>query len=101
MSSLLADDGLLSAAAPPRRAKATSGIFIFLIGGTSQIDLFDPKPELHRLSGKPIPESFRKGVRLGQTTFDAPVWASPFAFRRYGRCGTELSQMLPRTGAWA
>jgi hypothetical protein len=82
-------------------AKATRGIFIFLIGGTSQIDLFDPKPELKKLSGKPIPESFRAGVRLGQTTFKAPLWASPFGFRRYGKCGMELSEMLPRTGAWA
>jgi hypothetical protein len=99
LSSLLSADGLLAAPAP--RPKATSGIFIFLIGGTSQIDLFDPKPQMRKLSGKPIPESFRAGVRLGQTNFKAPLWASPFAFKRYGKCGTELSDMLPRTGAWA
>lgn len=102
LSSLLADDGLLSAAAPPPSStRATSGIFIFLIGGASQMDLFDPKPQLQKLSGKPIPESFRSGVRLGQTKFDAPLWGSPFGFRRYGKCGMELSEMLPHTGKWA
>src|SRR5215207_7254148 len=99
LSSLLADDGLT--AATHHKAKATRGIFLFLIGGTSQIDLFDPKPQLAKLSGKPIPESFRAGVRLGQTNWKAPLWASPFSFKRYGKCGMEMSDMLPRTGAWA
>ena len=82
---------------PPHfKPTAKSGIFIFLVGGTSQIDLFDPKPELAKLHGKPIPESFREGVRLGQTNYAAPVMQSPFGFRRYGKCGMELSELLPR-----
>ena len=60
-----------SAAPKPPHFKATakSAIFIFLVGGTSQVDLFDAKPALAKLHGKPIPESFRAGVRLGQTNY--------------------------------
>src|SRR5215207_4932259 len=108
LASLLADDGLLADDTDPLRpkpphfpAKAKSAIFIFLVGGTSQVDLFDPKPALEKLHGKPIPESFRAGVRLGQTTFAAPVMRSPFRFRKYGSCGTELSALLPETGKCA
>jgi hypothetical protein len=110
LASLLAGDGLLAAGddtdplrPKPAHFKATakSAIFIFLVGGTSQIDMFDPKPELGKLHGKPIPESFRAGVRLGQTTYAAPVMQSPFKFRKYGRCGTELSELLPEIGACA
>jgi uncharacterized protein (DUF1501 family) len=108
LASLLAEDGLLADDADPLRpkpphfpAKAKSAIFIFLVGGTSQVDLFDPKPELAKLHGQPIPESFRAGVRLGQTTFAAPVMQSPFGFRKYGQCGMEMSDMLPHIGACA
>ena len=99
LASLLGSDR--TAAAPHHRPTATSGIFVFLIGGTSQVELFDPKPELARLHGQPIPESFRAGVRLGQTNYAAPVMQSPFRFRRYGRCGMELSELLPSIGSCA
>ncbi len=110
LTSLLQQDGLLAAEptadplrprAPHRAPTATSGIFIFLIGGISQIELFDPKPEVNRLHGQPIPASFREGIRLGQTTFDAPIMGNPFAFRRYGRSGMELSTLLPEIGSCA
>ncbi len=99
LASLLGADR--TAAAPHHRPTATSGIIVFLIGGTSQVDLFDPKPELARLHGRPIPESFRACVRLGQTNYAAPVMQSPFGFRRYGRCGMELSELLPSIGSCA
>ncbi|MBY0233068.1 MAG: DUF1501 domain-containing protein, partial [Gemmataceae bacterium] len=97
---------LEAAASPPARRthhepKAKACIFVFLIGGTSQIEMFDPKPALDKLDGKPIPESFRKGVRLGQTTFKAPLLRSKTGFRRYGRCGMELSELLPNLGKHA
>ena len=101
LASLLKDDNLLAAPGAHFTPKARSGIFIFLIGGVSQIELLDPKPQLNRLAGQPIPESFRQGVRLGQTNFKAPLMASPFRFRRYGRCGMELSEMLPHIGSCA
>ncbi len=116
LTSLLAGDGLLAedgrdkpgrsqdSLAPKQphfAAKAKGAIFIFLVGGTSQVDLFDPKPDLAKLHGKPIPESFREGVRLGQTNFSAPVMQSPWKFRRYGKCGMELSELLPEIGSCA
>ena len=108
LASLLARDDLSGAEVNPLAPKpphspatATSGIFVFLVGGTSQVDMFDPKPELAKLHGKPIPESFRAGVRLGQTNYSAPVMQSPFKFRRYGQCGMELSELLPEIGRCA
>jgi len=110
LASLLSEDGLLASdddtnplrPRPPHfPASAQSGIFIFLVGGTSQVDLFDPKPTLEKLHGQPIPESFRQGVRLGQTTYAAPVMRSAFKFRRYGRCGMEMSELLPQLGSFA
>src|SRR5688572_16935673 len=99
LASLLAEEG--RAAEPAIQPTATSAIFVFLVGGTSQVDLFDPKPELAKLHGKPIPESFREGVRLGQTNYSAPVMQSPFPFRKYGACGMELSTLLPEIGSCA
>src|SRR3954470_1419687 len=69
LGSMLARDGLLAADAaalinplapkPPHfAAKAKSVIFLFMSGGPSHVDLFDPKPDLIRLAGQPIPESF-------------------------------------------
>jgi hypothetical protein len=110
LASLLADEGLLAAAPAenplaPRTAhfkpKAKSCIFIFLAGGTSQIELFDPKPELNRLDGQQIPNSFRAGVRLGQTRWEAPLMGSRTGFRRYGDCGMEMSELLPHIGSVA
>lgn len=102
LTSLLADESDPLRTRPPHFSpKAKSGIFIFLVGGTSQVDLFDAKPDLAKLHGKPIPESFRSGVRLGQTNYSAPVMQSSFKFRRYGKCGMELSELLPHIGACA
>src|SRR5215212_9342322 len=79
LASLLAQDGFAEDGRdkpgrsqdkePHFKATAQSAIFVFLVGGTSQVDLFDPKPELAKLHGEPIPESFREGVRLGQTNY--------------------------------
>src|SRR5262249_43790693 len=67
-------------------------------GGPSQVDLFDPKPELQKRSGQKHPtrfESFQPGS-------DANVlMACPYAFRRYGRCGMEMSVLLPYLGSVA
>jgi uncharacterized protein (DUF1501 family) len=91
-----------AAAKPPHFApKAKSCIFIFLAGGTSQLELFDPKPTLAKLDKQQIPESFRKGVRLGQTKWDAPLMASRTGFKKYGQCGMELSDLLPHIGGVA
>src|SRR4051812_262116 len=68
LSWLLARDGLagstnpLAAVAPNHPATARSVIFLFMVGGPSGMDLFDPKPELTRQHGKPLPPSFGKPV---------------------------------------
>ena len=110
LASLLHYDGLLAAAAPtdplapkapPLPAKAKSCIFIFLVGGVSHIDLFDPKPELAKMDGQPIPESFRAGIRLGQSSFKQPLMASKFKFAPHGQCGMELSELIPHIATCA
>ena len=109
LASLLKDDGALAQEPvdplqprPPHfEPKAKACIFIFLIGGVSQVDLFDRKPTLTRLHGQRIPDSFRAGVRLGQTNYNAPLMAARYGFRRYGRCGMEMSELLPEFGSCA
>ena len=105
LAALLQQDGLLGddkSTRPPHFApKAKRCIFIFLAGGTSQVELFDHKPKLEQLRGKSIPESFRKGIRLGQTSFKAPILPSLFKYKRYGKCGMEMSELLPKIGEFA
>src|SRR4051812_43972330 len=66
LAGLLADEGQLHAEEQPVRpdpkAKAKSVIFLFMGGGPSQIDTFDPKPLLQRLSDQPVPESIANGI---------------------------------------
>jgi hypothetical protein len=81
--------------APPHRATATAMISMFMIGGPSQIDLFDPKPELTKRHGQTF---------TGDLKFDNAAQASReimgpgWRFRRYGQCGMELSALLPHLG---
>ena len=117
-ASLLQADGLLAAEArktvasavgdrlqelPPHFApKAKRCIFIYMEGGTSQIDLFDPKPKLNELNGQKMPESLTKNIRFAFIQKDSAVLlGSPHKFRRYGKCGMELSEMLPEIGSCA
>jgi hypothetical protein len=84
---------------PPR---ARNCIFIFLAGGTSQVELFDPKPKLAALTGQKLPDSFFARERFFSLKPDrALVMASRFGFRRYGQSGLELSELLPHIGASA
>lgn len=83
------------AARPPHfQAKARSIIFMFMVGGPSHIDLFDPKPQLQRFQGQPLPKSF--GMPVSQfTKGDTPLLATTRKFRKYGQSGLEISDMLP------
>src|SRR5262249_29243394 len=76
---------------PHHRARARSVIFLFMNGGPSQIDLFDPKPRLTRDHGKPLP--FEK-PKLARTTTEN-LMACPFKFKRSGQSGIEVSEWLP------
>ena len=61
----------------------------------SQLDLFDYKPELAKLEGKPLPPSVIGGQRYAFIRSDAAVLGPRFKFAKYGQCGAELSEMLP------
>ena len=82
-------------------AKAKNVIFMFMEGGPSQLDLFDPKPELQKWSGKPLPPSMTKDLRLAFTKPNAAVLASPRTFQPYGQSGIEFSDYIPQIGSCA
>jgi hypothetical protein len=101
---LLARDGRLAAAEPanplaakpahePARAKHV--IFLFMQGGPSHIDTFDPKPLLNKFHGQPLPQSVADGLQLQFTRSDAAVLGSPQTFRRCGRSGLAIADTYP------
>lgn len=77
--------------------KAKNVIFLFLNGGWSQVDTFDPKPALDKYDGKRMPG--------GTPTTEADdgkvgnLMKSPFSFRKYGQSGIEVSEIFPKMGA--
>jgi hypothetical protein len=91
------------AAKPPQfQPRARNCIFIFLSGGFSHIDLFDPKPKLNELSGQPVPESLLKGVRFAFIQKDsARIMGTPRTFKKYGASGMEFCDLLPLTATCA
>ena len=92
-ASLLAQRSALSAAAAPRpRAKAV--IHLFMGGAPSQIDLFDPKPELTRYEGEPLPASVIGDQRYAFIQPDAAVLGPRFPFQKRGQSGAQLGSPL-------
>jgi hypothetical protein len=110
LASLLQDDRLLLAETPgkpgenlplemkPRRPsftpRATAMISLFMHGGPSHVDLFDPKPELTALNGKDY------GGDVGYSFVNRAskkLFGSPFKFAKHGECGTDVSELLPHT----
>ena len=110
LSAILADEGLIATARaevpeidpmhplaprPPHfAAKARSCIFLFMEGGPSHLDLFDPKPELTRRAGQPLPASFGKvftPMGVGGNT----LMASRRTFAQRGECGMWVSDWYP------
>ncbi|MBA3314434.1 MAG: DUF1501 domain-containing protein [Planctomycetota bacterium] len=80
--------------------RARSVIFLFLVGGPSQIDSFDCKPELQRLDGQKTPESIRKAVEASRfaNVFHGckeELMASPFRFAQHGESGMWVSELWP------
>src|SRR3954451_2986010 len=82
----------------PRRghfpARARAMVHFMQNGGPSQMDLFDPKPELQKRGGQSTPE----GVEIYQKGNSDKLLACPFKFHRRGACGMELSEVLPHLG---
>ncbi|MFI4876682.1 MAG: DUF1501 domain-containing protein [Blastopirellula sp. JB062] len=79
---------------PHLPSKAKSVIFLFMEGGPSHIDLFDPKPLLNELAGQQLPESFGK-VILAMGENDAPLMECPRKWKRHGQSGLWVSDWLP------
>src|SRR5665213_1147435 len=82
------------------QAKAKRGIYLFMSGAPSHLDLFDPKPKLVEMTGKDLPDSVRHGQRItGMTSGQKNLFCvgSPFKFQKHGACGMELSELLPHT----
>src|SRR5262245_13384790 len=113
LSHLLASDGLAGAVRPglatdhaadlsprpshfPSRANAV--IVLLQNGGPSQMDLFDPKPELQKRDGQKHSERIESFQPGGESN---SLMASPFKFARHGQCGMEFSELLPNLGALA
>ncbi|MEN9732149.1 MAG: hypothetical protein RLZ45_144 [Verrucomicrobiota bacterium] len=77
-------------------------LWLTMAGGPSQLDLWDHKPVLARLDGQPMPESFTRGQQLAQLQGERLVCFGPqTAFRRYGRCGSHFTELLPHLGSVA
>src|SRR5438309_3968337 len=87
--------GLLAPKPPHFAPKATRVIHLFMAGAPSQLDLFDFKPKLVQYEGKPIPPEVIGGQRYAFIRSDAAVLGPRFKFAKHGRCGAELSEMLP------
>jgi hypothetical protein len=95
-----ASDGLpganpLEAKPPHFEPRAKNVIFLFMAGGPSQVDLFDPKPEMTKWNGQPLPGSMLEGLRFAFIKPTSKVWASPRVFTRHGACGMEFCDWLP------
>lgn len=84
---------------PHHAPRAKQVIYIHMIGAPSQIDLFDPKPELQRRDGQKCPDAFFRGKRLAFIRSHPRLLGTPqderFAFRACGDSGMEISNLLP------
>jgi hypothetical protein len=91
LASLLADKVAAATHAPHFPAKAKSVIFLFMDGGPSQMDTFDPKPRLERDHGKTIP------FKTPTTVFNISdkILGSPYKFQQYGQSGAWMSEIFP------
>src|SRR6266581_4482856 len=75
-------------------AKAKRVIFLFLNGGMSQVDTFDPKPMLIKHDGEPMP-----GPKIKTDRASGALMRSPFEFKKCGQSGVEVSEIFPQVGA--
>src|SRR5574341_434527 len=76
--------------------KAKAVIFLFMVGGPSQMETFDPKPTLDRLHGQQMPASFGE-VKSQFVKPGTPLLGSAWKFKKYGQSGIEVSDLFPHT----
>ncbi|MBL8800257.1 MAG: DUF1501 domain-containing protein, partial [Planctomycetia bacterium] len=104
LTALLADEGRLSADdatgdgtldAKSLQGKAKNVIFLFMGGGPSHVDTWDPKPELAKLDKKDVPESIARDVpKIARSPLKG-LFASPYKFAKHGESGLEVSELFP------
>jgi hypothetical protein len=87
--------GPLSPNTPPWPASAKSVISLFMQGGPSQVDTFDPKPLLAKLNGQHPPESFGNEDFQNGKLRDSIILGSKRTFKKYGQSGLEVSDLFP------
>jgi len=102
LQSLLVRQGHAAPAANPLApkqphfpAKAKSVIFLFMVGAPSQMDTFDPKPELARREGQRLPASFGN-IESQFTKGTEPLLGSPWTFKQHGQSGMWVSSLMPK-----
>jgi len=107
LANMLAEDGYaasgapvdpLSPKAPHHPPTAKSVIWLFMEGGPSHVDLFDPKPLLTKLNGKPIPDSIGKPSQTSRGTGDNTLMASRRDWKQYGQSGMWVSDWYKNIG---
>ncbi|MBI1915927.1 MAG: DUF1501 domain-containing protein [Planctomycetes bacterium] len=105
LAGVFADAGLLCAALPKDRAvnplspraphfppRAKRIIFLFMNGGPSHVDTFDPKPSLAKYAGKPVPDTIEKKVNRNR---GSKLMPSPFTFAQHGKSGIPVAEIYP------
>jgi hypothetical protein len=91
----------LAPKAPHFAPKAKRVIYMFMEGAPTQLDLFDYKPKLVELNMKPCPEEMIKGERFAFIKGTPKILGTPHKFTRHGKCGMELSALLPHLASVA
>ncbi len=108
LASMLAEDGFafdqksvdpLAPKKPHHTPKAKSVIFLFMEGGVSHIDTFDPKPALDKLAGKPMPESFGRPITAMGTASNT-IMPSRRTWKHYGQSGIPVSDWFPNVAQY-
>jgi hypothetical protein len=109
-TALLSADGMLPAASSPANPmlprephfapRAKRVIYLFMHGGPSHVDLFDPKPDLVKHSGQPLPDSFGQ-VMTRRKVAENPLLGPVMPFRPRGESGLEISDFLPHLAGCA
>jgi hypothetical protein len=94
-------DSLAKAGEPETRqldfpARAKRVIFLYMNGGLSQVDSFDPKSALEKYHGQPLP-----GGSIATERKTGTLMKSPFQFKKYGKCGMDVSELFPHVGECA
>jgi uncharacterized protein DUF1501 len=107
LANMLADSGFaastktadpLAPRKPHHTPLAKSVIFLFMEGGPSHVDLFDPKPVLTKLDGKPVPDSIGRPSQTSRGTAHNTLMASRRKWKQYGQSGMWVSDWYPNVG---